>query len=247
MNSAIRVLINTMINTKIPIYSLMILLALIANIPVIVYTTEKYRFTNDERIGALFYENIGILFGAKLLTAIQIFISGGKFSISRAGLSSFGAVIGAIICVTIFGWQFHKSIKKMLFTYMPSIPLMYALGKIGCFMAGCCHGIEYGGWGHVVYNYSKAAPKGVELFPVQLVETAAFIFIFIFMLHMTIRNKFNMRILGVSFVLCGAGKFTLDILRMSHIGQIISYNQWISVFFIVLGIIILLRNETQKH
>ena len=127
----------------------------------------------------------------------------------------------------------------MLFTFMPSIPLMYAIGKTGCLMAGCCHGIGYGGWGHIVYCHSPAAPAGVALFPVQLTETIVFSLIFVFMLYKTARSKFDIPVLGISFILSGTGKFTLDFLRMSHTGQFISINQWFSIFFILIGLLML--------
>ena len=225
-----------MLNTQISVYGIMILLSLLANIPITAFAAKKYGFTNDECIGALLYENFGIIFGAKLLTAIQVLISSGEFNISRAGFSSYGAVIGAIVCVTIFGWQFKKPIQIMLFTFMPSIPLMYAIGKMGCFIAGCCYGIEYGGWGHIIYRYSQVAPAGVNVFPVQFAEAAIYTFIFAFMFIETIKNKFDLKTLGVSYIMCGSGKLALDFLRMEHAGQIFSLNQAISVFFIVIGL-----------
>ena len=57
---------------------------------------------------------------------------------------------------------------------------MYAVGKIGCFFAGCCYGIEYNGFLNVTYNYSAIAPKGISLFPIQLLESIVFLIIFLY-------------------------------------------------------------------
>ena len=60
------------------------------------------------------------------------------------------------------------------------LPLLYAVGKIGCFIAGCCYGIEYYGIGNVVYNYvPKSEIIGLHLFPIQIVESIVFFLIFI--------------------------------------------------------------------
>ena len=120
---------------------------------------------------------------------------------------------------------------------------MYAIGKIGCFLAGCCYGIPYAGPGHVIYNYSLVAPAGTCLFPIQIVETITFLFIFIYMIHKIITNKFSLHTLGISFILCGLAKFVLDFFRTSHINILISSNQIISIAFIVLGILIALKNR----
>lgn len=206
-------------------------------------TYKKFRFSKDEIIGALVYENIGIIFGAKLLTYIQNYNVYGKFDFLSLGLSSYGAVIGAIVCLIIFGLQFKKNLKDMLFTFMPSIPLMYAIGKIGCFLAGCCHGIEYNGIGSITYKYSVVAPNNVHLFPVQILETIAFTSIFIYMINKVIRNRFEWKTLGISFILCGFTKFVLDYFRISHINTLLSLNQLISVIFIIIGIIIYVKSK----
>lgn len=234
-----------MINTKISLYSMMIILSLIANIITILIIYKKNNFTRDEIIGALVYENIGIIFGAKLLTYINHFKEYGKFDLLSLGLSSYGALIGAIICLVIFGLQFKKSLKEMLFTFMPSIPLMYAIGKIGCFLVGCCHGIEYNGIGSIVYKYSVVAPNHVHLFPVQIIETIAFTIIFIYMIRKVLKNQFSWQTLGISFILCGLSKFILDYFRSSHINTFLSTNQIISIIFIFIGIIMYIKNRKQ--
>jgi len=232
-----------MFDTKIPLYGIAILLSLSANIIVVVLLYKKFKFTRDQITGALVYENVGIISGAKILTFIQDYRLYGKFDFVSLGLSSYGGVIGAIICLIIFGIQFKKPVKDMLSAFMPSIPLMYAISKIGCFLAGCCHGIEYDGWGSVVYNHSPAAPAHIRLFPVQLAETILFAFIFIFIFDKIIKNKFNWQTLGVNFILCGVGKFILDYLRVSHLDVIISLNQIISIVFMIIGVLSVIRGK----
>ena len=224
-----------MINTKLPIYGIMILLSLFANVIIIIMIYKKFNFSKDEIIGALVYENIGIILGAKLLTYVQNYSTYGKFNFLSLGLSSYGAFIGAIICLILFGIQFKKSLKDMLFTFMPSIPLMYAIGKIGCFLVGCCHGIKYSGIGSITYKYSKVAPNHIHLFPVQIIETITFTIIFIYMIKKVFNHKFNWKTLGISFILCGIAKFSLDYFRISHTNIFLSLNQIISIICILIG------------
>jgi len=234
-----------MFNTKISLYTIMILLSLISNIIVVILSYKKFNISRDEIIGALVYENVGIIVGAKMLTFLQSYSSYVKFDFFSLGLSSYGGVIGAIVCLIIFALQFRKSFKDILFIFMPSIPLMYALGKVGCFLVGCCYGIEYNGLGHIVYRYSLAAPNGVNLFPIQILETFLFMLIFIYMIYNIIKNEFSFKTLGISFVLCGIVKFFLDFLRASHIGIFLSLNQIISIVFMVVGIIIIKKQKNK--
>ncbi len=232
-----------MINTKFSLYPTMILLSLLGNIIIVFIIHKKNNFTREEITGALIYENIGIIFGAKLLTYIQDYKTYGKFDVLSLGLSSYGALIGAIICLIIFGLQFKNPLKEMLFTFMPSIPLMYAIGKIGCFLVGCCYGIEYNGIGSISYKYSQVAPNHIHLFPVQIIETITFTIIFIYMIKKILKNKFNWKTLGISFLLSGIAKFILDYFRMSHANTFLSLNQMISIVFIIIGIIIYIKNN----
>ena len=237
-----------MFNTAISLYGIMILLSLAANIVVVMLIYKKYTIPKNEIIGALVYENIGIIFGAIIFSFFANFHLHDGFDWQNAGLSAYGGVIGAIVCLALFCLQFKRPVKEMLFIFMPSIPLMYAIGKMGCFLAGCCVGIEYGGWGSVVYNYSPAAPANVRLFPVQLAETIIFAFIFVYMVYESVKNKLSLKTLGISFVLCGFGKFILDYLRMSHSGGLLSFsvNQAVSIVFIAMGMVLFIVNTTNK-
>lgn len=226
-----------MFDLIIPFYSIMILLSLVANLVVVSFISRKYSFTKKEIICLLLYENVGIIGGAKILTFLQNYKDlNGQFDFLSLGLSSYGAVIGALLFLILFCLQFKKSFKEMLYIFMPSIPLMYGIGKIGCFIAGCCYGIEYNGFGNIVYNYSKSAPTHTHLFPVQMVETLFFVAIFVYMMMKHKKNHFNLGTVGISFILCGVAKFALEFLRDSHIEQILSSTQIISGIFIFIGV-----------
>ena len=155
--------------------------------------------------------------------------------IGSLGLTSYGAIFGAFLFIALFCWQFKKSIKETLFIFTPSIPLMYSIGKLGCFLTGCCYGIKYNGPFKVMYKYSHEAPNNIYLFPVQLLESIVFLIIFIYLIIQCKKNHFNLSTLGISFITCGSAKYLLDFLRMSHT-NFISFNQIISALFIIIGI-----------
>lgn len=235
-----------MINTKIPIYGISILTALFLNIIILIKLLRKTNLKPEEILGIIIYENIGIILGAKLFSYIQNFRQYKTFDLLRMGLSSYGAVIGALVFVVIFSVIFRKKIIEVLKIFIQPIPLMYAIGKIGCFFAGCCHGIKYNGLLAVTYNYSLVAPKGVKFFPVQIIETIVFLLIFIYMYNKSSKRQFKQREFGISLILCGGGKFMLDFLRISHVNVILSLNQIVSIVFIIIGIYMLVIEKNKK-
>ncbi len=233
-----------MFDSDIPFYSISIIISLIANIIVILSMYKKYSYDKAEIIGLLVYENIGIILGAKILSYLTLDkeLKTG-FNFISAGLSSYGGVIGALIFILIFCLQFKKSIKETIYILLPSIPLMYSIGKIGCFLVGCCYGIEYNGIFSIVYNYSKVAPKGISLFPVQLAETIVFLLIFIYLIYKHIKRSFDIKTICIGLIMCGMAKFMLDFLRISHKNIILSTNQVISSIFILISVIVLIKEK----
>jgi len=63
------------------------------------------------------------------------------FSISQGGM----AVQGGVICAVIAGMSFARwrgaPALKLVDVIAPSIALGQCLGRLGCFFAGCCHGV----------------------------------------------------------------------------------------------------------
>ncbi len=206
-------------------YSIMILLSLIVNIIIAMLISKKYSVSKKEMICLLLYENVGIIGGAKLFTFIQKYEElDGQFDFISLGLTAYGGIIGALLFLLLFSFQFKKSFKEILYIFMPSIPLMYGISKIGCYFAGCCAGIE-------INTY---------IFPVQIIEAIVFILIFIYMLAKHNKNQFDLKTLGISAVLCGSSKFMLDYFRYSHIGIVLSFNQIISIIVIIIGVIVII-------
>lgn len=227
-----------MFDTKIPLYGIFLILSFILGLIVVYNNLKNNNFKKEEILGLLFYILAGSIFGAKYFTFLTNYKKyDGIFDFYKIGLSSYGAVIGILLMMYLFSKQFNKKFKKIINYVLPSVPLMYAIGKIGCFFAGCCHGIEYEGLFSVVYNYSLNDLKGIELFPIQLLEAIVFIIIFVYILNKNKKGKND--VTAQTFIVCGIAKFLLDFLRMSHVDKILSFNQIVSVLFIIIGIILL--------
>lgn len=220
----------------------MILLSLTANVIVVALISKKYSIARKEIICLLIYENIGIIIGAKIVNFLLNYNRlGGRFDFSSLGFAAYGAAIGAILSLVLFGLKFNIALDEILYIFMPSMSLMYGIGKIGCFFTGCCHGIRYDGLGSVVYNYSNSAPENVRLFPIQIIEALLFFIIFVYMIIQTNKKHFNLNTVGVSIVLCGSSKFLLEYLRASHRGMFISANQIISLVCFCIGMIFCIK------
>lgn len=87
----------------------------------------------------------------------------------------FHCVLAAMFAAAIIAWLLRQPILPYLDATILGIGMLTVCGRIGCLMAGCCHGRPHA-WG-VCYRDEHAAigfPEylvGVRLFPIQLVES----------------------------------------------------------------------------
>lgn len=247
---------------EIPTYSICGVAGWLAGAAVVYRNAKKCGF--DPETGLLVYLKIwaGALIGAKLFycaTVLPQILRDGwmivrlpKEFLQRyltGGLVFYGGLAGALLIVL---WEVYKCRRPFALlerVYLPALPLSHALGRLGCFFAGCCYGKPTsGGWG-VYYPAKSLAPSGVALVPVQLYE--CFGEIGIFLLLNLICNHWEKpgKALGCYLFLYGGLRLMLEALRGDWVRGLIfgvSQGQIISVVVICIGAFLLFRKSRQE-
>lgn len=137
------------------------------------------------------------------------------------GFSGLGAAVGMITGVFISGIIIKDKPDLVMTSFVVSAPLMYGLAKIGCFLAGCCHGKEYYGPFAVVYSNEH---KG-SYFPIQLVDMVIFLLIHVFAVVLTNRMKNKVRAIYIILTVTIPVRFALEYTRYYHDGSLIAPGQ----------------------
>lgn len=214
-----------------PIYGIIIMLSIILGI-VYIYRELKSNNINDKNIFLYFLMLISfsIVFG-KIFTLLT---SPSDGNILTVGLSSYGGLVGLVLSSYIFEKIVYMN-NKLIKVSIISLPLIYSISKIACFIVGCCYGIPYDGLFSVTYSHGL----NISLFPVQLVETIVFMIIFVFC-HKLRDNKY---IIYITLVLCVILKFLLDFFRYDHITKILTVNQIFSIILLVIILIIFILKK----
>ncbi len=154
------------------------------------------------------------------------------------GLVFYGGLIGAFIGCIAYGRLMYKDIRAMLRMTVPCIPLFHFFGRLGCFFAGCCHGIENEQFG-IAYTNSFSALNGIPYLPIQLYEAAGNLIIFFILIFRERKSKSCFEAIGIYTVLYGVMRFILEFFRgdaiRGHLG-IFSTSQWLSLILIPVGI-----------
>jgi phosphatidylglycerol:prolipoprotein diacylglycerol transferase len=125
----------------------------------------------------VFWLFLGGLVGARTLYVISYWreeFAGQPLShifTTRSGFVFYGGLIGATIFGIVFARWKKLQVWKLADALAPSVALGHALGRLGCFMTGCCHGRACDlPW--AVHFPVEHATGGIGVHPTQLYESA---------------------------------------------------------------------------
>ena len=133
---------------------------------------------------------------------------------------------------------------------VPFIPVGHAIGRVGCVMAGCCHGFEYDGFGAIYYPHSITGLSPDQgYFPVQLLEALINVGICLLLLWLDKRLKRKGDLLLSYLGLYAISRFLLEMLRGDSIRGVwngLSTSQYISIALLAVSVIALLWKRPLK-
>jgi phosphatidylglycerol:prolipoprotein diacylglycerol transferase len=170
-------------------------------------------------------------------------------TLQAAGVFQTGVLVALGAAVA---WMRMRNIPvlKTCDVFAPGLAIGHAVGRIGCFAAGCCWGAEARLPWSVTFTDPFAherfgTPLGVPLHPSQLYEAFAEAAIFVFLLDRLKRPHADGSVLGWYLVLYSVLRFLVEFVRFHDQGLVLglSLTQWISLAMLVPGVWLLRRRE----
>ncbi len=182
-------------------YGLFVGLGFLAAVAFAGKQAKKYDIVQDEMTDLFFLILISSILGARILYVVVNFneftsdpIS--VFKIWNGGLVFYGGFIGAVIAAFLFIQKKGLPLGKTADIIAPAIALGHAIGRIGCFFAGCCYGQQCDlPWAVTFKDPASLAPLHIDLHPTQIYEAISN-FILFFVLIAIDRKK---QIDGITF------------------------------------------------
>jgi phosphatidylglycerol:prolipoprotein diacylglycerol transferase len=157
------------------------------------------------------------------------------------GFVFFGGVLGALVATYLLIRRRGEKFLPWADLAAPVIAFGYAIGRIGCFLAGCCYGRECDlPWG-VRFPPGVDAPSFVLRHPTQLYATFWELMVVAILLLSERRIKSESRagrIFALWMFLHGIGRLIMEYFREDDRGPAIlglSVSTWFSIIFIGLG------------
>ncbi|HEV2446289.1 MAG TPA: prolipoprotein diacylglyceryl transferase, partial [Candidatus Sulfopaludibacter sp.] len=167
---------------------------------------------------------------------------------SIESLQAGGVFYGGLLVALAFSWWYmrkrHLPPLKTADIFAPAIALGHAIGRIGCFTAGCCWGRQCERPWAITFTSQEAhdrvgVPLGVPLHPTQLYESAAEFLIFA-ILYWRIRKAHEPgAVISLYLILYSVTRFIVEFFRYHEQGNLLNgpldTSQWISIVLFLMG------------
>lgn len=122
-----------------------------------------------------------------------------------------------LFCIPAMLYYFKKKnlpTLQMLDIMAITTVIVHFFGRIGCFMSGCCHGIQWDGPIAVIFTDPMcAAPLGTPLHPTQLYSAFLIGSIFIFLIIKKQSKKFHGQLFLLYLMIYPIGRSVIEIVR----------------------------------
>ncbi|MDO8805686.1 MAG: prolipoprotein diacylglyceryl transferase [Elusimicrobiota bacterium] len=185
---------------KLPAYGLLVACGYLAGIFYIFRRAAASGINKEALSDLIFYTVLSGMLGAKLFYAATYWEDFGADFLSRAayllksfqyGFVFYGGLIFGSAAFFITARRGKLNALRAADLFAPALALGHAFGRVGCFLAGCCHGSPTACPVSVTFTNPAAEVNplylGVPLNPVQLYEAAGNLAIF-FLLSAALRR-----------------------------------------------------------
>ena len=254
---------------KLPAYGLLVACGYLAGIFYIFRRAEAAGFKKEALSDLIFYTVISGMLGAKLFYAATYWEDFGADFMSRAaylarsfqyGFVFYGGLLSGAAVFFFMARRLKLDSLRAADLFAAALALGHTFGRIGCFLAGCCHGRPTSCPMAVTFTSpaSEVSPffLGVPLHPTQLYEAGGNLAIFLLLnaaLGRTLRGKLPAgAVTALYAALYSALRFSVEFLRGDDRGALrlgLSPAQLISaaVFVAAAAVFVKLKAKYEKN
>lgn len=204
-------------------YGLMVALGFLVGTYYIQRTAKKIGENPAHALDLIFYILIAAIFGSRiffvLISERDAFFENPLilFKFWEGGLVFYGGFIASLLVSVWYLKKHHLPVWKYFDLFAPAVALGHAIGRLGCFLSGCCFGrpLLSPTWYSVTFppNPASLAPAGIPLYPTQLLESGAEFLTFLFLAWFFKKRKFDGQIISLYFMIYAVVRFAIEFFR----------------------------------
>jgi phosphatidylglycerol:prolipoprotein diacylglycerol transferase len=196
-------------------YGVVIVVSFMAGMWLVRRRAKLYGFNPDKVLDMGFWGLIAGVLGARITFILQelpyyLAHKNELFSLQFSGLTSFGGEIFAVIAIVIWARRNKFGIVPILDLAAPGYVLGYAVGRVGCFLNGCC----YGGLCPASLPWAVKFPDAIGYHhPAQLYDTLMNLAALGVLLWAERRKLLPGRLAALTLILHGVARFIYEFWR----------------------------------
>lgn len=234
-------------------YGLLLALGMLSGTALIAWQLKRRVGTYDFLPSWILVIMLSALVGSRSLSAIyhpELFWANPlNFIFSSGGLVLYGGFFGGLLAFYLLARLSPYSIVTLADAFAPGGLLGVALGRIGCFLAGCCYGTPCAIDALAVHYPSHHATFGLGVHAVQLYETFGLLALVAWMLPFSQKRIWKGFNISLFFFGYGLLRFLMETLRGDKIlidGQL-SVSQWFSLLAVAIGLLLWMRSHREMN
>ncbi len=234
----------------IPTYGVLVALGFLAGLGITMRLARRAGLPPDQITNLAIYCAMAGIAGAKLFMFLfdfgdylhhpeQIFT---LETLQAAGVFHGGFIVALLVAVFYIRRQ-KLPVLGTMDVFAPGVAIGQAIGRLGCFAAGCCWGRECDlPWGvHFRSDFAAPVPLDKALHPVQLYESAADLLIFAFLYRRAGQRHPAGQVIALYLVLYSTARFIIEFFREHEQALVgpFSLTQWLALGLFAVGVVIL--------
>ncbi|MFA5647223.1 MAG: prolipoprotein diacylglyceryl transferase [Bacteroidales bacterium] len=169
----------------------------------------------------------------------------------KGGLASHGAAIGIILSLYLFSRRTKRPLIYILDRIVITVALAGVLIRLGNLMNSEIYGIQTQlPWGFIFKQNGEIVPKH----PTQIYEALSYLAGFIVLVYMYIKTNAKPKpglLFGLFLIFIFATRFLIEFIKEPQVGfeqnMVLNMGQWLSIPFIITGVIFIYLALTKKE
>lgn len=201
-------------------YGFLVAAGFLLGLALAVKQAKKQQIAPDKIIDLGFYMLLAAIAGSRIFFVI---INAGFylknplsiFKIWEGGLVFYGGVLLAVPTAIWYVKKNRLGIWSTADVFAPSAAIGHAIGRLGCFSAGCCYGKPAPGlpWAVTFSDPESLAQIGIPLHPTQLYESAGEFINFLILITLRKHQSFKGQLFWTYLLLYSVLRFIVEFFR----------------------------------
>ena len=227
-------------------YGFFVFLGVLSGYLFVLKEAKKQKIKAEIISDIVFYALLGGFFGARFVYIIvewpQFLKHPLSVIFSRSGFVFYGGLIFGFLAFAFAARKHRLNFLKTADIFSPALALGHSLGRIGCFMHGCCFGRPTNSFIGMYFPPSSPAGQfypGVKVIPTQIISSFFLLVIFSLLLWVRDRKKFEGEVFFAYLIFYGIFRFIIEFFRGDPRGQLGFFSTSQVIALIVVGAAVL--------